>query len=43
MREKNGERSYRMDDMRDEECEKIKDYIKEKKRKEEQGRMIGIF
>ena len=27
MKKKNVKRSYRMDDMRDEECEKIKDYI----------------
>ena len=43
MKKKNGEKSYRRNDMRDEEWVKIKDYIKEKKRKEERRRMIGIF
>ena len=31
MKKKSGERSYRRNDMRDKEWEKIKDYIKEKK------------
>ncbi len=31
MKKRNGERSYRRNDMRDEEWKKIKDYIKEKR------------
>ena len=43
MKKKTGERNYIRNDMSDEEWGKIKDYIKEKKRKEERRRMIGIL
>ncbi len=41
MKKENGERSHRRNDMSNEEWEKIKDYIKEKKGRLE--KMIGIF
>ncbi len=46
MSNKNGERSYKRNDISDEEWEKIKDYIKEKKRiagKDNRNSLNGVF
>ena len=46
MKKKNGEKSYRRNDMRDEEWEKIKNYKKEKKGiagKDDRNFLNGVF
>ena len=46
MKKKSGERSYRRNDMRDEEWEKIKNYKKEKKGiagKDDRNFLNGVF